>query len=151
MHTNIQAVGLVSTQPLVLLLQGEEFRLCSLEADILVLGPEARDRSTRLRQLRYRKSRRTPFAILADEHFAHGTVSVPYITYGLAESAHVRAVSLGDRCLVVHTPLGELMIELRPGWSVEDCLAAVALGLALRLDPETIAGRLASAVLALAA
>lgn len=152
MLTNIQAVGLDCTEPLALLLQEDEHRLCALEADLLVLGPLARSRAARLRQLRYRKSRRTPFAILPAESFAHGMISVPYITYGLAESAHVRAGQVGERFLVVHTPLGELTIELRSGWSVDDCLAAVALGLALRLAPDTIARRLSSSPdLALAA
>jgi len=152
MHTNIQAVGLESNEPLALLLQEDEYRLCALEADLIVLGPLARNRVARLRQLRYRKGRRTPFAILPAESFAHGMVNVPYITYGLAESAHVRASSVSERFLIVHTPLGELTIELRSAWSVEDCLAAVALGLALRLDPDTIACRLAASPdLALAA
>lgn len=44
----------------------------------------------------------------------------------------------------VHTPLGELRLELR--WSVEDTLAAVALGLALRLPPEEIVERLSRMV-----
>src|SRR4051794_35078981 len=100
MITNIQAVGLENVEPLASLL-GEEHRLCSLDGDLLVMGPLARNRAAQIRQLRYRKGRRPPFAILPEESFSHGMVSVPYIPYGLGESAHVRAVSVKQDILTI--------------------------------------------------
>lgn len=139
MITNVHTDGLENSQLFELLLD-EEQRLSHLDVDLLVLGSLSRRRATLLGQLRYRKERRAPYAILPEEFLIPGMLKVPYITYGLSETAHVYPLAIGDRHISLHTPLGELTLDLQG--SVEDILAAVALGLALRLDPGTIAARL---------
>ena len=136
---HVHTAGLQDSQPLELLFD-EQHRLSHLDVDVLVLGALARQRGTLLRQLRYRRERRAPYAILPEEFLIPGTLKVPFITYGYSPSAHVYPVDFSEDWICVHTPLGELRLELR--WSVEDTLAAVALGLALRLPPEEIVERL---------
>lgn len=135
MITNIHAVGLEPHQPLALLLD-ENHRFSHLDIDLLVLGPQARDRGMLLRQLRYRKHRRAPYAIIPEEFFAVGMLKVPYITYGYSPSAHVHLLDFSDQWVRIGTPLGELTLGL--DWPLDDLLAAVALGLALRLCPQTL-------------
>lgn len=143
MITNVHTDGLENSQPLELLL-GEQGRMSHLDVDLLVLGPLSRRRGVLLSQLRYRKERRAPYAILPEEFLLTGMLKVPYITYGFSSTAHVYPCEIGDRFVSIHTPLGELRLELLG--SVEDTLAAVALGLALRLDPDTIVERLTTKV-----
>lgn len=141
MISNVHSDGLESSQPLELLLDQEQ-RMSHLDVDLLVLGPLSRRRCALLQQLRYRKQRRAPYAVLPEEFLLPGMLKVPYITYGFSSNAHVYPAQLGDRHTVIHTPLGELTLELH--WSVESLLAAVAAGLALRLSLDTIEQRLSS-------
>lgn len=143
MISNVHSDGLESSQLLERLLDDQQ-RLSHLDIDVLVLGPLSRRRATLLGQLRYRKQRRAPYAILPEEFHIPGLLKVPYITYGLSERAHVYPLAIGDQDIRIHTPLGELTLALLG--SVDGSLAAVALGLALRLDPETIVARLSSQV-----
>jgi hypothetical protein len=135
MITNIHATGLECLEPLTLLL-GENHRFSHLDIDLLVLGPRARNRGQLLRRLRYRRNRRTPYAIISEELFCTGMLKVPYITYGYSPDAHVYPVDFSDELVRVSTPPGELTLELH--WPLDDLLAAVSLGLALRLCPETL-------------
>ncbi|MBS2036757.1 hypothetical protein JST97_17335 [bacterium] len=135
MTTNVQAAGLETIQPLTLLLN-EHHRFSHLEVDLLVLGPRARNRGLLLRQLRYRRGRRAPYAILPLEFCVPGLLKVPYITYGCSPSAHIYPVERTERSIKIRTPLGDLDLERR--WPLEDMLAAVGLGLAMRLTPEAL-------------
>lgn len=143
MISNVHTDGLENSQLLELLLD-EQQRMSHLDVDLLVLGPLCRRRASLLGQLRYRKERRAPYAILPEEFLIPGTLKVPFITYGISPTAHVHLLHLGERFVSIQTPLGELQLELIG--SLEDTLAAVALGLALRLDPETIVERLSTMV-----
>ncbi len=67
-------------------------------------------------------------------------LKVPYITYGFAEDAHVRATDLefspeGSR-FTVKTPIGDARVHLRlaGAFNVSNALAAIGVGLARRVD-----------------
>lgn len=131
MMTHVHTTGLENSHLIERLLDDGQ-RLSHLDIDVLVLGSLARPRASLLNQLRYRKERRAPYAILPQEMLIPGLLKVPYITYGYTPEAHVYALENS-----IHTPLGEIDLEPR-----EEMLAAVALGLALRLPPEVLFERL---------
>jgi hypothetical protein len=90
---------------------------------------------------------RVPFAVVnRDDSFGEGLLGmlkVPYISYGTDPKAHVRAtqISLGDQAkYCLETPLGHYWITLKSSgfFNVLHSLAAVAMGIALRLDLEVI-------------
>ncbi|MFN8607204.1 MAG: hypothetical protein U0931_06710 [Vulcanimicrobiota bacterium] len=135
MITNVHAAGLESHQPLTRLLD-ENHRFSHLDVDLLVLGARARNRGLLLAQMRYRKGRRAPYIILPEEICLPGMLKVPYITYGYSARAHIHPREISDEWVCIRTPLGDLTLER--AWALEDMLAAVALGLALRLTPEAM-------------
>lgn len=135
MITNIHCSGLENQQPIARLVD-DNSRFSHLDVDLLVLGMGARNRGPLLRQLRYRKGRRAPYAIVPEEFCLPGCLKVPYITYGYSARAMVHPLRLDDHLVEIRTPLGDLTLE--QAWPLEDLLAAVALGLALRLAPETL-------------
>ena len=98
--------------------------------------------------LAYRKGRPAPFAVVnIDDPAGERIVSslkVPYITYGTQQRAHIRAeeIELGPEgtAYLLETPVGSSPVELRMSghFNVMNSLAAVGLGLALRVDLDDI-------------
>ena len=128
---NLHSDGLTNSHILQRLLHPGQ-RLSHLDVDVLVLGPRSRQRSRLLQQLRYRRDRPAPYAVLPEEFLVPSLLKVPYITYGYSSSAHVHALENS-----IQTPLGEVFLE-----PSDQHLAAVALGLALRLSPEIMEEKL---------
>lgn len=97
---------------------------------------------------------RVPFAIVnRDDFFGVGIIEglkVPHISYGTGPGAHVRATNIQmgtDRCIYdLETPLGDYSVSLKMAghFNVLHSLAAIAMGLALRLKLEVILAAVAA-------
>lgn len=109
------------------------------DPDILVLGDE-KD-AGRLGQLRYRRQRPTPVAVVHVDCQRHlKGLTVPYITFGLGRG-HIQMRKLFGRRYQVTTPVGECAVTVPPGCRPLDLLAAIGVGLAMRIPLEQLTGQ----------
>lgn len=147
----VSASGLASTEPLQAVLADEPDAELSNGAavDVIVLGADAKNVGRTLSALRYRKGRKTPFAVLPANLPNLNTViaglDVPYIVYGAEERAHIRMKETEGCSFVLETPVGDCRVNLECAWNELDCLAAIGAGLALRIPLETLISRLEDA------
>lgn len=98
--------------------------------------------------LKYVKGRPAPYAVLnGDDDYGVRIIDdlrVPYITYGCGENCHVRATNLAIApsgvSFDLETPIGGRRVDLAMSglFTVYNALAAVGVGLALKVDLEEI-------------
>lgn len=98
--------------------------------------------------LRYLKGRRAPYAVInGDDPYGKRilqSLRVPFITYGLEEGSHIRALDLqlaaDGVSFSLDTPIGGRRVDLAVSglFTVYNALAAVGVGLALKVDLEEI-------------
>lgn len=150
--TQNSALGLESSEPLRAVIVDEPGCCYGIGpgSDVIVL---ADGNMSNLQSLRYRRARRTPFAVLStdlpnlDKLIA--ALRVPYITYGWGEQhAHIRIADLEGCAYKIATPVGECVLNLAWAWNPMDCLAAIGAGLALRIPLESLVERLENAAVA---
>jgi hypothetical protein len=147
----VSASGLNSTEPLqAVLAQEPDTELSNGSAvDVVVLGRDAKNVGRTLSALRYRKGRKTPFAVLPANLPNLNTViaglDIPYIVYGTEERAHIRLKEMEGCSFVLETPVGDARVNLECAWDELECLAAIGAGLALRIPLETLISRLENA------
>lgn len=146
--TQISALGLQSSEPLRTVIADEPG--CHYGpgpgSDVIVLAIGS---LSDLQWLRYRRTRRTPFAVLStdlpDLQELMASLRVPYITYGQGERAHIRIEQTEGCAYKISTPVGEICLNLDWAWDAMDCLAAIGVGLALRIPLESLVERLETA------
>lgn len=150
----VSASGLASTEPLQAVLAEEpDTEISNAQGvDVVVLGTDAKNVGRTLQGLRYRKGRKTPFAVIPADLPNLNTViaglDVPYIVYGTEQRAHIRLKAMEGCSFVLETPVGECRVNLECAWNELDCLAAIGAGLALRIPLETLIERLEKAAAA---
>lgn len=95
-----------------------------------------------------RKRPCTPYAVVnLDDAYGERVLQncrVPFVTYGTCPEAHVRAVDIeaspDGLSYTLETPLGECRVNLQLSgfFNLHNSLAAISVGLALRMDLETV-------------